>query len=215
MTSPFVLPLHGVGVDVNRQPFFVCPVMVNGSMDDHLERRANDLGDRMDEYLYDIARGVMYLHEVACVIYTDLKPVNYVLVTLDGRGVVADFGFSALTGGKYSAVLPGTLFYLNPEKLGRKIGVEDALSMITTAGDAYAFGIMIWGPELPKLRPIPSNVDIPDFRVNNVATDMDAVFQQAQSARIDGHYTQALQLYKHAAELKHLEAQSESGVALD
>ncbi|KXS21978.1 hypothetical protein M427DRAFT_142268 [Gonapodya prolifera JEL478] len=99
MTSPFVLPLYGVGFDNKGVPFFVCPIMEGGRVDHYFERRKEQLHGQTTELdreciglLYDIARGMLYLHEVAGVIHTDLKPGN-ALVTRDGRGLVTDFGF--------------------------------------------------------------------------------------------------------------------------
>ncbi|KXS14887.1 kinase-like protein [Gonapodya prolifera JEL478] len=143
MISPFVLPLYGVGSDVNGFPFFISPVMENGNVETYLRSVKNQSNFR-EEVLYDLARGMEYLHDVANVVHTDLKPGN-ALVNRDKRGVIADFGFAQLTGlMSKSMSLPGSWRFLPPERLGHALKITGAESLVTKAGDVYAFGIMMW-----------------------------------------------------------------------
>ncbi|KXS19660.1 RNI-like protein [Gonapodya prolifera JEL478] len=154
MASPFVLPLYGIGNDVNGNPFFVSPIMENGNAEVYLKRFKEKCNGDDTAYhkeclglLYDVVRGMVYLHRVARVTHTDLKPGN-VLVTSQGWGVITDFGFAQLWGDEDTPV-PGTLWYLPPERLGRFLGPSDTSNnnlnhAVTNAGDVYAFGIMMW-----------------------------------------------------------------------
>ncbi|KXS14205.1 kinase-like protein [Gonapodya prolifera JEL478] len=148
MTSPFVLPLYGVGSDVNGQPYFVSPVMEKGNVKEYLMTLKPTPEDEkyhnlVAGLLYDIARGMVYLHDVANIVHTDLKAGN-ILVDSEGRVRVTDFGFAKPVDDVAKVTLPGTGTYLPPERLASFLGKKRSASVVTKAGDVYAFGILTW-----------------------------------------------------------------------
>ncbi|KAL7250377.1 hypothetical protein ACSBR1_012394 [Camellia fascicularis] len=86
------------------------------------------------------AKGLVYLHENCgdCIIHCDIKPSN-ILLDVDFRPKIADFGLAKLLGREFSRVLTamrGTTGYLAPEWI---LGVA-----ITTKADVYSYGMMLF-----------------------------------------------------------------------
>ncbi|KXS15289.1 hypothetical protein M427DRAFT_32502 [Gonapodya prolifera JEL478] len=105
--------LECVGNDVNGRPFFISPIMENGNVEQYLAR----------------LKGSPTYHEEVFGL-----PGN-VLVTAEMRGAVTDLGFAQITGGDESIVLPGSMMYLPPERLGHALGIGTAEHAYTKAGD--------------------------------------------------------------------------------
>jgi len=92
---------------------------------------------RYYEYLpiaLDIANGMAYLHSRS-VIHRDLKPSN-VLLTLDHRAKISDFGMSIADRGQELTAETGTYRYMAPEVIRHESYSSNA--------DVYSFGILLW-----------------------------------------------------------------------
>ncbi|KXS11446.1 kinase-like protein [Gonapodya prolifera JEL478] len=132
LSSLFVLPLYGIGNDVNGKPLFVSPIMENENAQDYLEQFKKKCNGDDEAYqneclnlLYDIARGMAYLHNIARVKQTDLKSGN-VLITAQGHGVITDFGFAQRLGDDASSA-PRTIWYMPPERLASFLDPHEPL----------------------------------------------------------------------------------------
>lgn len=86
--------------------------------------------------LCDVADGMCFLH-ASNVIHRDLKSPN-VLIDVDGRAKVCDFGTSALLASDSSHVtgIVGTARWSSPENM---LEME-----VTAATDVYSFGVIAW-----------------------------------------------------------------------
>jgi serine/threonine protein kinase/tetratricopeptide (TPR) repeat protein len=93
--------------------------------------------DRLRDALYQLATGVQALHSSGR-LHRDLKPPN-VLVTVDGRVVILDFGlvreFESASI-EQSFALAGSPAYMAPEQAAGKL--------INEAADWYAVGVMLY-----------------------------------------------------------------------
>lgn len=92
---------------------------------------------RYYEYLplaLDIANGMAYLHSRQ-VIHRDLKPSN-VLLNLDHRAKISDFGMSVANPGEELTAETGTYRYMAPEVIRHESYSSNA--------DVYSFGILLW-----------------------------------------------------------------------
>jgi hypothetical protein len=84
----------------------------------------------------DAALGVHYAHE-AGVIHRDLKPAN-MMIDVEGRVYVMDFGLAKLTGGEGSATVSGAILgtpaFMPPEQAAANAGQVDRRSDIYSLG---------------------------------------------------------------------------------
>ncbi|KAL7250392.1 hypothetical protein ACSBR1_012409 [Camellia fascicularis] len=117
--------------------------MQNGSLHSHLfhenESKVLDWKTRYQIAL-GTSKGLAYLHENCrdCIIHCDIKPSN-ILLDIDFRPKIADFGLAKLLGREFSRVLAamkGTTGYLAPEWI---LGVA-----ITTKVDVYSYNVMLF-----------------------------------------------------------------------
>jgi len=87
-------------------------------------------------WVRDAALGVHYAHE-AGVIHRDLKPAN-LMVDLEGRVFVMDFGLAKLAGGEGSATVSGAILgtpaFMPPEQAAANAGQVDRRSDIYSLG---------------------------------------------------------------------------------
>ena len=126
--------------------YLVMPMIHGDRIDRHIESRG--MGYReIAELFAQVAAGLHYAHERG-VIHRDIKPGN-LLVTEDGRAIVADFGLAkqlrvqqagslALPSITETGTIVGTLGYLAPEQW--LVGGGD----ITRAVDIYGVGATLY-----------------------------------------------------------------------
>ncbi|KXS09074.1 hypothetical protein M427DRAFT_256870 [Gonapodya prolifera JEL478] len=158
MSSPFVLPLHGDGFDVKRQPFFVCPVMANGSADEYLNRKGEGVGRWNGELLRGVYFSALWHCSGNAVLarkgWSDphrsqtWKFTRHTRRTKSCRGfrLRSDHGWFRLS------CSPGNGSLSSLREAWHKLGVEGAKSSIRMAGGVYALGIMmrlLWTPKHP------------------------------------------------------------------
>ncbi|KAI7981201.1 G-type lectin S-receptor-like serine/threonine-protein kinase [Camellia lanceoleosa] len=126
-----------------KRKLLVYDYMQNGSLDSHLfhEKKSKVLDwKKRYQIALGTARGLAYLHENCrdCIIHCDIKPAN-ILLDVDFRPKVSDFGLAKLLGREFSRVLTtmgGTIGYLAPEWIS---GLA-----ITTKADVYSYGMMLF-----------------------------------------------------------------------
>ncbi|KAG6890511.1 hypothetical protein C0995_007710 [Termitomyces sp. Mi166 len=140
---PNVLPFYGIYQN-NKQISLATPWMKNGNITEYLKR--NHTSNRV-RFVDDVARGLKYLHENG-IVHGDLKGKN-VLVSEDGRAVLADFGTSSILD--YNTLVgvspppsvsqEGTARWRAPETFNFE-GDEELPD--TTASDVYAFAMVVY-----------------------------------------------------------------------
>jgi hypothetical protein len=140
LAHPFVVKLYGA-CHLEGEQFFVCEYASQGTLM-HFVNRKTETGEyvrsknsRAKEAwrcLYDAALGLQYLHECG-VTHCDLKSDN-ILVGVDGRARLTDFGLSAGAGHQTEAVTAAA-YWTAPEVLLGRIP--------TSASDVYSFAMTI------------------------------------------------------------------------
>ncbi|KAI6014107.1 kinase-like domain-containing protein [Pisolithus microcarpus] len=129
-----ILPLLGITTDFDFTMSIVSPWMERGDA----RRYVKDIAIDPRPLIEGIARGLLYLHDLepGTVFHGDLKGAN-VLMSDDGRPLLADFGFSYLTNSSFSVPLleevGGTLRWMAPEMF-------DSASRSAEA-DVWSFGM--------------------------------------------------------------------------
>eukprot|EP00002_Diphylleia_rotans_P035707 TRINITY_DN781_c0_g1_i10.p1 TRINITY_DN781_c0_g1~~TRINITY_DN781_c0_g1_i10.p1 ORF type:complete len:2527 (-),score=625.44 TRINITY_DN781_c0_g1_i10:128-7708(-) len=116
----------------------VSELMLHGTLFDVLHDRGKDISVQLrTHFMYDIVKGMNYLHSSnPPILHRDLKSLN-VLVDDRFRLKVSDFGLSTLQGAsKKSETITGSLQWLAPEVL---VGQD-----YVAASDVYSFGIIAW-----------------------------------------------------------------------
>ncbi|VDM58141.1 unnamed protein product [Angiostrongylus costaricensis] len=135
---------------VFQQFAIITEFVSNGSLFSllHEQKRVLDSSFRL-KISFDIAQGMRYLHESAVmpVIHRDLNSHN-ILIHIDGRAVVADFGesrFMCQTEDENMTKQPGNLRWMAPEVFSQTGRYDHRV-------DVFSFALVIWeihSAELP------------------------------------------------------------------
>ncbi|MEM7202123.1 MAG: serine/threonine-protein kinase [Planctomycetota bacterium] len=141
LQHPFVVPVHTHGAAGNVR-YLVMPYVRGRHLDAHVRDRGLDLRGRL-ELFAKVCRAVGYAHRQG-VVHRDLKPQN-VLVAIDGRPQVLDFGLSkpaattdeSIRGITWTGQFLGTPAYASPEQ------ITGAAAQIGPASDVYSLGVML------------------------------------------------------------------------
>ncbi len=176
LRHPSIAQIYSAGTADDGTPYLVMELVAG----------ARDLGEyapslsvrRRIELFCTVCDAVQFGHGQG-VIHRDLKPSN-ILVDVDGRPVLIDFGIARLADDgtnatrvdlTQSGAIFGTLAYLSPEQIRGGTSRGDARS------DVYALGIILFG--LLTAKRSPYGEDITDFelaqRVLNRAPDLSGV----------------------------------------
>ncbi|KAG6331546.1 hypothetical protein ID866_7546 [Astraeus odoratus] len=130
-----VVRMRGISTEFNFTISIISDWMGRGDVRGYVQNNAID----PRPLLMDIVTGLDYLHDhdSGPIVHSDLKGLN-VLVSDDGRALLTDFGYSALSKSSFSmtmALVPrgGSLPWMAPEML------ED--DEVSAAGDVWAFGM--------------------------------------------------------------------------
>lgn len=132
-----VIPVLGITTEFDSTVSIVSPWMGRGNAYDYVQNKHNDPRPLM----VDIARGLHYLHtrQGGAVFHGDLKGLN-VLISDDGRALLADFDLSLLSGSTFSMTTSGrwgvTVRWTAPEALEE--GAEKS-----AAGDIWSYGMTL------------------------------------------------------------------------
>ena len=135
LRHPNLITVHDFGEDERGVPYLVLEYIEGATLADLMDAGLDD--ERIPDLLDQIAAGLDYAHARG-VIHRDIKPGN-VLMTADGRAVLADFGLAwllesahlTLTGG-----VIGTPEYMSPE--------QAAGDPIDYRSDVYALGVVLF-----------------------------------------------------------------------
>jgi serine/threonine protein kinase len=137
VNHPHIVKLMGASL----APPDVCIVeelMPNGSLHDALhKRRWKPSYVEILTIVHDVAAALAYLHPR--IVHCDLKPQN-VLLTLEDRAKVADFGIAKIKRGTYihgtTADVNGTPGYMAPELFSS--------GKVSEKCDVFSIGILLW-----------------------------------------------------------------------
>jgi hypothetical protein len=132
---PNVITVHDFGEDERGVPYLVLEYIGGPTLADMMDTGLDD--DRIPDLLDQVAAGLDYAHARG-VIHRDIKPGN-VLMTEDGRAVLADFGLAWLLQGAQLTMtggVIGTPEYMSPEQASGE--------PFDHRSDVYALGVMLY-----------------------------------------------------------------------
>jgi serine/threonine-protein kinase len=135
MRHPNVITVHDFGEDDRGVPYLVLEYIGGPTLADLMDAGLDD--QRIPDLLDQVAAGLDYAHARG-VIHRDIKPGN-VLMTEDGRAVLADFGLAWLLEGAHLTLtggVIGTPEYMSPE--------QAAGNPIDHRCDVYALGVVLY-----------------------------------------------------------------------
>lgn len=135
LRHPNVITVHDFGEDERGVPYLVLEYIGGPTLADLMDAGLDD--ERIPDLLGQIAAGLDYAHARG-VIHRDIKPGN-VLMTEDGRAVLADFGLAWLLEGAHLTLtggVIGTPEYMSPE--------QAAGNPIDHRSDVYALGVVLY-----------------------------------------------------------------------
>jgi len=184
LNHPHIVPLLGL-VSVELGPGLVSPWYSHGNVLQYIRRVPNVPREPLCE---DVANGLRYLHEQnPPIIHGDLKGAN-VVVGMDGRAALCDFGLSVILDGGptgfTSSTIGGTLRFLAQEQLS----LSDNPGSRSPQSDVYAYGctyaeIMTGVPPFAWFRTHPPITlaicrgDLP-YNIDNIVSNHDLGFLQ-------------------------------------
>src|SRR3982075_1022510 len=135
MRHPNVITVHDFGEDERGVPYLVLEYIGGPTLADLMDAGLAD--QRIPDLRDQVAAGLDYAHARG-VIHRDIKPGN-VLMTEDGRAVLADFGLAWLLEGAHLTLtggVIGTPEYMSPE--------QAAGNPIDHRCDVYALGVVLY-----------------------------------------------------------------------
>jgi serine/threonine-protein kinase len=135
LRHPNVITVHDFGEDERGVPYLVMEYIEGPTLADLMDAGLDD--ERIPDLLDQIAAGLDYAHARG-VIHRDIKPGN-VLMTEEGRAVLADFGLAWLLEGAQLTLtggVIGTPEYMSPE--------QAAGHPFDHRADVYALGIVLY-----------------------------------------------------------------------
>src|SRR6202158_2791004 len=135
LRHPNVITVHDFGEDAHGVPYLVMEYIEGPTLADLMDAGLDD--ERLPDLLDQIAAGLDYAHARG-VIHRDIKPGN-VLMTEEGRAVLADFGLAWLLEGAQLTLtggVIGTPEYMSPE--------QAAGHPFDHRADVYALGIVLY-----------------------------------------------------------------------
>jgi eukaryotic-like serine/threonine-protein kinase len=142
LSHPNIARLYDAGFTESGQPYLALEYVDGVPLTDYCNERRLDVPARL-RLFQQVLRAVQYAH-ANLVIHRDLKPSN-VLVGLDGRAMLLDFGIAKLVApeagdaseltqlGVGGALTPD---YASPEQI--------AGGSVTTAADVYSLGVLLF-----------------------------------------------------------------------
>jgi serine/threonine protein kinase len=148
LTHPHIARLIDAGVSAVGQPYLVLEHVDGHTIDRYCDERTLGVDARLRLFL-DVLEAVAHAH-ASLIVHRDIKPAN-VLVSVDGRAKLLDFGIAKLVTGDpppeaaesaaagaltREAGGPMTLQYAAPEQL--------AQGPVTTATDVYSLGVLLY-----------------------------------------------------------------------
>ena len=135
LRHPTVITVYDFGEDERGVPYLVLEFVEGASLADLMDMGLDDA--RIPDLLDQIAAGLDYAHARG-VIHRDVKPGN-VLITGEGRAILADFGLAWLLEGTHLTLtggVIGTPEYMSPEQASG--------DPIDQRSDVYSLGVVLF-----------------------------------------------------------------------
>ncbi|KLO11000.1 kinase-like protein, partial [Schizopora paradoxa] len=140
LEHPNVLPLLGFYLEgANAIPNLISEWMINGTVTMYIRNRPFDVLELI--YIVGIASGLCYLHFEKSIVHSDLKGSN-ILVSDDGRPLLADFGLSISPVSVSLAATAGHGEKGSTRWMAKELFLKGACHSQET--DLWAFGMVIF-----------------------------------------------------------------------
>jgi WD40 repeat protein len=134
LEHPGIVPVYDVGQE--EESYFIVSKFVDGESLDRLLQRKRLPQVEAVRLVAAVARSVDYAHREAG-IHRDIKPGN-ILVDVQGRPYLTDFGIAVTQPELLHASRAGTLSYMSPEQLSGETASLDART------DTYGLGVVLY-----------------------------------------------------------------------
>lgn len=141
LRHPNIIMLLGVAIDNEKNLYIITELYPKYSLQDFIQKNKGKMPLKLKiEILFDIARGLNYLHQLdPPILHRDLKPHN-IFINSNFKAKIGDFGLAKEFNSDNDSIkntdTVSTLEYMSPETLNESIYYKES--------DIYSFGILIY-----------------------------------------------------------------------
>lgn len=190
-----IVSIYDVGKDENED-YIVMEYVKGQTLKDIIRTQAPLQPERAIRIVRQIGEALAHAH-TNNIIHRDIKPQN-ILMTLDGRAKVTDFGIARAASSAtltHTGDIVGSVHYLSPEQAKG--------AQTTEQSDIYSLGIILYEliagkvpydgdtPITIALKHIQEEAELPGKFVSGVSVDIDTIIRKALAKSLNDRYKSA------------------------
>lgn len=192
-----IVSIYDVGKDGNED-YIVMEYVKGQTLKDIIRNQAPIPPEKAIHIVHQIGEALAHAH-ANHIVHRDIKPQN-IMITVDGRAKVTDFGIARAASAAtltHTGDIVGSVHYLSPEQAKG--------AQTTQQSDIYSLGIILYEmitgkvpydgdtPITIALKHIQEEAELPGKVVSGISTELDAVIMKALAKSVKDRYNTAVE----------------------